>query len=93
VRVEGVVNRRPFEGRPPGQSAHLAFPVHDGSGEITVAAYGPVAQALARGDQAPQKGDRVSVAGTLNVAANGRTRIIVNTPEELRVIGASAAPP
>jgi hypothetical protein len=93
VRVEGVVNRRPFNGHLSAQNAHLAFPVHDGSGEITVAAYGPVAQALALGDQAPQKGDRVSVAGTLNVAASGKTRLIVNTPEELCVTGAAAAPP
>jgi hypothetical protein len=83
VRVDGSVRRDAYESRYRGRTSYMSFPVHDGSGEIRVAAYGDVARALREQKRIPKRGDRVVVRGTLDFSTYRQPRIVLRAVDDL----------
>jgi hypothetical protein len=87
VRIEGTVVRKPYLSRAGKQVDYAGFTVDDGSGTVRVGAYGRVAVRMEQSDRLPARGDRVSVCGSLGVAADGRVRLYLRSPGHLKVLG------
>jgi DNA/RNA endonuclease YhcR with UshA esterase domain len=90
LRVLGRVTRPPDYG---AQTHALYFWVDDGSGELRVAVYGAVTQALIAAGHMPQAGDRVDLAGSLRVrASDGSMTLVLQAPAGLSVTRPPARP-
>ena len=87
VRVVGSVKKSPYVAKEDGEVDYVSFLVSDGSGSIRAAAYGDVARKLVDANRLPEKGERVDVAGSLSVTADGRTRLRLQSPAQLRPAG------
>jgi DNA/RNA endonuclease YhcR with UshA esterase domain len=81
LRLEGLVTRQPAYD-PEAQS--LQFWVQDGTGEILVSAYGPVAESLRASGLVPVMGDDVAVEGTLRVKEDFQY-LVLDVPEHTEV--------
>jgi len=77
VRVKGTVEKDAYIAKEKGEVQCLSFSLDDGSGQLRVAAYGNVARCLVEKDMVPKGGTLVYVAGSLNVSANGRVKLIM----------------
>lgn len=64
------------------------FAIEDDSGELRVRAFRPVAEELARRGITLRKGDRISVAGTLQVMED-TPRMLLQSPDQLEVLDAA----
>lgn len=82
ARVEGWVVRGPHYYP---DSGYLSFTVADETGEIRVTAYRKESDALRAEERVPALGDRVSVAGTVQVREGGMA-LTINVPEHVEVI-------
>ena len=82
ARVEGWVVRGPIYYP---DSGYLSFTVADETGEIRVAAYRKESDALRAEGRIPALGDRVSVAGTVQVREGGAA-LTINLPEHVEVV-------
>jgi hypothetical protein len=85
VRVAGAVERDAYVGKDGDTVDYVSFLVSDGTGKLRVAAYDDVARGLARESRLPRAGDRVESAGSLSVAADGRTRLRLRSPDALLI--------
>jgi len=79
VRVRGLVLRS-LTYDPEG--GYLAFWLDDGTGEVRIASYRDVTQALIAEGRAPALGDEVEVAGTLRIRED-YVSLTLNVPEHL----------
>jgi hypothetical protein len=96
VRVVGEVEREPYVSTREGWREYLHFWVRDGSGRLKVVAYGRLAQRLLADGLLPGRGDRVDVAGSLDVPARGTSRLRLQAAEQLRIearASSDAGPP
>ncbi|KKK71645.1 hypothetical protein LCGC14_2911840, partial [marine sediment metagenome] len=84
VRVQGTV---PFQPRIYPETKSLSFTVDDGTGRISIKAYGAVTEELIRTDKLPKIGDWVDVAGQLQVKEE-RASMIIQRPKEVKVTSA-----
>lgn len=64
------------------------FAMEDDTGELRVRAFRPVAEELARRGITLRKGDRISVAGTLQVMED-TPRMLLQSPDQLEVLDAA----
>ncbi len=85
VRIEGVVGKDAFVKKKKRIVESVSFPVDDGSGELRVVAYGQVAKMLVESKLVPEGMTRVEVSGTLNVSADGNSRLVLRRAEELKM--------
>jgi DNA/RNA endonuclease YhcR with UshA esterase domain len=85
VRVQGTVYYAPriYEG-----SESLSFTVDDGTDRIRVTAYGAVMKELIQLGKIPNVGDRIDVAGQLQVREESAS-MILQRPEELKITPAA----
>lgn len=81
VRVQGRITRS-LTYDP--ESGYLAFWVHDGTGEVRVAAYRDVTRDLLAAGKIPALGDQVEVAGTLRIRED-YVSLTLNVAEHLRL--------
>lgn len=80
VRVVGTVDRvNIYEG------GGLYLTVDDGTGSISVKAYGKVTEEIMRTDNPPEVGDRIDVGGTLNITEDKKA-LLIQTPDRVKVI-------
>jgi hypothetical protein len=97
ISIEGTVPRTARvarSARPDGPAAtYLAFPVDDGTGELTVVAYRQAARAIDDLGATPRRGERVRVTGTLNVADGDTLRLVLTAPDHLLQIAPAPAKP
>ncbi|MCG2678112.1 hypothetical protein L6386_06125 [bacterium] len=84
VRVQGTV---PFQPRIYPETKSLSFTVDDGTGRISIKAYGAVTEELIRTEKLPKIGDWVDVAGQLQVKEE-RASMIIQRPKEVKVTSA-----
>ena len=84
VRVSGMVVATP-KARLAG-TAYISFPISDGSNRLTVLAFNRCASALIAATNVPQKGAVVEVAGIVSINRPGEKQIVIETPEQLKVI-------
>jgi len=75
VRINGTVESKVYIKRKGEEIDYLSFYVNDGTGELQVQVSRETARELAATDRIPEKGDRVAVAGTLNVSGEGKIRL------------------
>jgi len=85
VRVKGTVERNAYVARRKGAPDYLSFYLDDGSGRLHVVAYGETAQDLVRLGPVPKRGAFADVSGSLRVAANGRVKLLLQAPQQLRI--------
>jgi len=98
VRIKGLVEKDAGSWKKKGQAESVSFLVDDGSGQIRVVAYGPVARALIARSLLPKRLAAVEITGSLNVSADGNSRLILRSADELRIeqntdAGQRCAPP
>lgn len=86
VRIKGVVERDAHYWKKKGQTESISFNVDDGSGQIRIVAYGPVAWALNYRGLLPEKKVMVEVTGSLNVSADGNPRLVLRSADELCIL-------
>ncbi|MCK4648819.1 hypothetical protein KAT51_04760 [bacterium] len=84
VRVQGTIS---FPPRIYPGTKSLSFTVDDGTGRISIKAYGAVTEELIRTEKLPKIGDWVDVAGQLQVR-EGRASMIIQRPKEVQVTSA-----
>jgi len=75
VRLDGTVERDAYIGRRNGRPDYLSFMIDDGTGRARVVAYDRTARTLIDEGRVPKTGQRLTVAGTLNVSADGLPRL------------------
>lgn len=75
VRIAGTIKNNVYIKRQGEEIDYLSFYVDDGTGELQVQVSRETARELAAGNRLPEKGDRVDVAGTLNVSGEGKIRL------------------
>jgi hypothetical protein len=90
VRVCGRIERDAYLAQSRGKAEYVSFVLNDGSGPLRIAAYGRVAQDLVEGDRVPARGAVVEVAGTLNVSAEGRPVLRVQSVRQVRIAASGA---
>lgn len=79
VRVVGNITRaNVYEG------GSLYLTVDDGTGTISVKAYGKVSEELMRMEHPPEIGDRIDVGGTLNIT-EGKRAMLIQTPDRVHI--------
>lgn len=83
VRVTGTVAATPKTGL--AESAYVSFPISDGSNRLMVVAFNACARGLIDTTNVPQRGARVDVAGTVSISRPGERRLIMDSPEQLKV--------
>ena len=83
VRVIGRVPQDAFVSKQPGRSDYLAFTVDDGSGQLRVSAYGPVAQALVKENRVPRRGDTADAVGSISVKAGEAVKLRLQSAANL----------
>jgi len=88
VRVEGIVAAAPRIGQ--SGDTYVSFPISNGSNRLMVAAYDPCAHVLVERNLLPHKGDQVDISGTISLRSPGANRIIIETPQQLKVIRPAA---
>jgi len=71
ICVAGTVTGRPYVSAPGGKVRYLSFVLDDGSGRLRVIADGQVARDLAERGGPPAIGARVTLSGSLRIAADG----------------------
>jgi len=79
VRVSGEVTRGAYV----FQSGGMVFNLDDGSGEIAIMGGRAQADALENAGRLPRRGDRVEVAGSLNVSADQEVKLRMQSAEQL----------
>lgn len=87
VRIKGVVEKDAFIRKKKGQADSVSFPVNDGTGQLRVVAYDQVARKLVNADLVPKGKASVELTGSLNVSADGNSRLVLRSVDELRVMG------
>ena len=95
VRVRGAVESAPRVRHAYGRPDSVSVRLDDGTGRLTVCAYGDTAAALARAGL-PERGDRLTAEGTLRLAAGRLPRLQLRRPADLAPAGAETparAPP
>lgn len=85
VRIAGVVSGDARMFKEGGKIRSMRFMVDDGSGEISVTAYRTQAQALSDAGKLPRLGDKVEVAGSLSITADGDPVMRLQVAEQLVV--------
>lgn len=85
VRLAGVVERDAYVVRKKGKVDYISFSLDDGSGQLRVAAYRDIAQALAEKGLVPERGAFVDVTGSLSVSADGRAKLYLRAVEQLKI--------
>ena len=85
VRVKGAVEKDAHVGRTKGRVDAVSFALNDGSGSIRVAAYGVTASNLVERKKGLLRDVVVDVTGILNVQADGNTRLVMRSAEEMRL--------
>lgn len=96
IKVKGTVDREPYTGRRKDMPDYVAFSIADESGQLQIAAYRETAKTLIDRKQLPAKGDTVEAAGVLNISADGKTKLRLQSAQQLRIMPAapgSAEPP
>jgi hypothetical protein len=96
VRVQGAVLRDAHLSRQEGRPSFLAFDIDDGTGRLSVTAYGRVAEEVEAKRLIPSRGADVRVDGSLNVSADGRTRLRLESARHIEIRappGDAARPP
>lgn len=86
VRVQGTVS---FPPRVYPETKSLSFTVDDGTGRISIKAYGAVTEELIRTEKLPKIGDWVDVAGQLQVREETAS-MTIQRPKEVKVTSAEA---
>lgn len=84
VRVAGRVAMTPQTNV--AGSAYVSFPLTDGSNRLTVVAYDRCARGLIVATNIPRRGDMVEVSGTVSINRPGAKRIIMEAPEQLKML-------
>lgn len=84
VRVVGTVERDAYVVERDGTVDYLSFLVDDGTGSVRVQAQRAVAQDLVGEQRVPRAGMRVDCAGSLNVQADGKVKLRLQTAGQLR---------
>ena len=77
VRINGVVEKDAYISKKRGRIESVSFPVGDGSGQMRVVAYAPVAEMLVKRNLVPARKSLIEATGNLNVSANGNTKLIM----------------
>ena len=93
VRIAGTVsgNVRVFkEGR---HLRSLRFMVDDGTGALSVAAFRAQADKMAQDDLIPRAGDRVELAGSLNISEEDQIVLRIQVPEQITIARTDAPLP
>jgi len=85
VRISGVVEKDAFIRKKKDGVESVSFLVNDGSGQLRVVAYGKVACNLVNEHLVPQEKVSVEVTGSLNVSADGYSKLVLRKTEELRI--------
>ncbi|MFH0954185.1 MAG: hypothetical protein V1873_07635 [Verrucomicrobiota bacterium] len=88
VRVVGTVSGDARTFKEGDRVRTMRFMVDDGTGEITVNAYRTQAQELVDQDRVPRLGDRVDVAGSLSMSADGDVVMRLQVPEQMTLVSA-----
>jgi len=91
VRVAGLVATTPQISV--AGNAYVSFPVTDGSNSLTVVAYDRCARGLMGATNCPRRGDIVEVSGTVSITRPGVRRIIMEAPEQLKMLTRAPARP
>lgn len=84
VRVEGEIAREPYTVMRNGRLDYCSFLLDDGTGTVRVQTWRDTARLMERAGALPQRGDRVSVAGSLQVTAGEGPRLRLHTPDHLQ---------
>ena len=85
VEVQGIVERDAYVGEKDGQVDFLGFTLLDATQSVRVAAYGEVAVACVRMRQIPKAHECVKATGSVVVGRDGRTRLRLDSTEDLIV--------
>ncbi|MEI6149614.1 MAG: hypothetical protein WCS01_10990 [bacterium] len=91
VRILGTVATEPRVLDKKGVPDYASFEIDDGTGRIVVAASHRTARGLVTGSLLPARGDRIEAAGSLSLAPNRRARLYLDSPAQLKRLGAPAA--
>lgn len=92
IKISGRVERDPFVSKRKGQQEYVAITVNDGTGALQVTAFGKTARALLDQKLLPAAGDEVEAAGVLNVSADGKAKLRLQTVDQFRRVTAAALP-
>lgn len=87
VRIEGTVEKDAFVRKKKGIAESVSFLVDDGSGQLRVVAYSQVARMLVEKNLVPGEKQSVDVTGSLNVSADGYSKLVLRKAEELKMNG------
>lgn len=90
IRVGGRVAAAPRSGL--AGTVYVSFPLSDGSNRLTVVAFNRCAQRLICATNVPQRGAVVEVAGVVSISRPGERRIIMESPDQLKVIRTAPGP-
>ncbi len=85
VRVAGQATGDARTFREAGQLRSLRFTVNDGTGELSVSAYGKQAEQMALFDRIPRAGDSLEVAGSLSPGADGNITLRIQSGDALKL--------
>ena len=84
VRIAGLVATTP-QINVTG-NAYVSFRLADGSNTLVVVAYDRCARGLVGATNCPRRGDMVEVSGTVSITRPGAMRIIMEAPEQLKML-------
>ncbi len=87
VRIVGTVPRDCYVGDDNGVVDYISFVVKDDTGSMRVKVQGEVALKLSETGRLPQRGMRVDVAGSLNVAPGKKPAMRLQAPRQLLLEG------
>ncbi|MDD4871636.1 MAG: hypothetical protein PHR77_13850 [Kiritimatiellae bacterium] len=85
VRINGVVEKDAYISKKRKRIESVSFPVGDGSGQIRVVAYTPVAEMLVKENLVPARKSLIEATGNLNISANGNTKLILRDVKGLSI--------
>ncbi len=84
VKIAGTIDKDPYTGENNGTVDYISFPVRDESGQLLVTAHDGVSKSIASSDRPPRKGDRIEASGSLNVSANGKIKLRVQSVNQMK---------
>lgn len=85
IRVAGQATGDARTFRESGKIRSLRFTVNDGTGDLSINAYGKQAEQMALFDRIPRAGDSVEVAGSLTVGADENVSLRMQSGDALKL--------